>query len=429
VIGGPHGDAGLTGRKIIVDTYGGMGRHGGGAFSGKDPTKVDRSAAYAARWVAKNVVAAGLAERCEIQLAYAIGVAEPVSVRVDTFGTGEAGEEDIERAISRVFDFRPLAIIEALGLRSPIYKPTAAYGHFGRHGGRGVGWAGGQLRAHDFSLPPRSLWGEGRGGGPFRRCVRDSRPQGRDAGRGRAQQYRALPAGGGSAPLGTVVSFPTAREARPGAQRRGTPTPAVAVAVPYPLPWKLQSKSPRMPPADPTMIKVRVQSLGLDQNTKAPVVILQEDGGARVLPIWIGPAEASAIAMELAGMKFPRPLTHDLFPLLIRGLGGTLTRVLITRVHDNTYFAELVITRGDEVFTVDARPSDSIAIALRTRADLFTTEDLLSEAGLEGMEAAEPDAAGLGGAGGEPPTPGLNPEQLKDYLRKLDPEDLGRFNP
>ncbi|HEU4457012.1 MAG TPA: methionine adenosyltransferase [Longimicrobium sp.] len=133
VIGGPHGDAGLTGRKIIVDTYGGMGRHGGGAFSGKDPTKVDRSAAYAARWAAKNVVAAGLAERCEIQLAYAIGVAEPVSVRVDTFGTGEADEEAIERAVSAVFDFRPLAIIEALGLQTPIYKPTAAYGHFGRH--------------------------------------------------------------------------------------------------------------------------------------------------------------------------------------------------------------------------------------------------------------------------------------------------------
>jgi S-adenosylmethionine synthetase len=132
VIGGPHGDAGLTGRKIIVDTYGGMGRHGGGAFSGKDPTKVDRSAAYAARWAAKNVVAAGLAERCEIQLAYAIGVAEPVSVRIDTFGTGTAGEEAIERAICRVFDFRPLAIIDALGLRAPIYRPTAAYGHFGR---------------------------------------------------------------------------------------------------------------------------------------------------------------------------------------------------------------------------------------------------------------------------------------------------------
>ncbi|HEX6371422.1 MAG TPA: methionine adenosyltransferase [Longimicrobium sp.] len=133
VIGGPHGDAGLTGRKIIVDTYGGMGRHGGGAFSGKDPTKVDRSAAYAARWAAKNVVAAGLAERCEIQLAYAIGVAEPVSVRVDTFGTGAADEEAIERAVASVFDFRPLAIIEALNLRTAIYKPTAAYGHFGRH--------------------------------------------------------------------------------------------------------------------------------------------------------------------------------------------------------------------------------------------------------------------------------------------------------
>jgi S-adenosylmethionine synthetase len=132
VIGGPHGDAGLTGRKIIVDTYGGMGRHGGGAFSGKDPTKVDRSAAYAARWAAKHVVAAGLARRCEIQLAYAIGVAEPVSVRVDTFGTGAVAEEAIERALREVFDFRPRAIIEALELRTPIYRPTAAYGHFGR---------------------------------------------------------------------------------------------------------------------------------------------------------------------------------------------------------------------------------------------------------------------------------------------------------
>jgi S-adenosylmethionine synthetase len=132
VIGGPHGDAGLTGRKIIVDTYGGMGRHGGGAFSGKDPTKVDRSAAYAARWAAKNVVAAGLADRCEIQLAYAIGVAEPVSVRIDTFGTGKVDDEVIEKAVAQVFDFKPLAIIEALNLRTPIYKPTAAYGHFGR---------------------------------------------------------------------------------------------------------------------------------------------------------------------------------------------------------------------------------------------------------------------------------------------------------
>jgi S-adenosylmethionine synthetase len=132
VIGGPHGDAGLTGRKIIVDTYGGMGRHGGGAFSGKDATKVDRSGAYAARWAAKNVVAAGLARRCEIQLAYAIGVAEPVSVRVDTFGTGAIPDTAIAAAVRQVFDFRPRALIEQLGLRAPIYKPTAAYGHFGR---------------------------------------------------------------------------------------------------------------------------------------------------------------------------------------------------------------------------------------------------------------------------------------------------------
>lgn len=132
VIGGPHGDAGLTGRKIIVDTYGGVGRHGGGAFSGKDATKVDRSAAYAARWAAKNLVAAGLANRCEIQLAYAIGVAEPVSVHVDTFGTGELPDEHIAAALREVFDFRPLAIIERLGLRNPIFRPTAAYGHFGR---------------------------------------------------------------------------------------------------------------------------------------------------------------------------------------------------------------------------------------------------------------------------------------------------------
>jgi S-adenosylmethionine synthetase len=131
-IGGPHGDAGLTGRKIIVDTYGGAGRHGGGAFSGKDPTKVDRSATYAARWAAKNVVASGAARRCEIQVAYAIGVAEPVSVHVDTFGTAALPEDDIERALRETFDFRPRAIIETLGLRRPIYTPTAAYGHFGR---------------------------------------------------------------------------------------------------------------------------------------------------------------------------------------------------------------------------------------------------------------------------------------------------------
>ncbi len=132
VIGGPQGDAGVTGRKIIVDTYGGMGRHGGGAFSGKDPTKVDRSAAYAARWAAKNVVAAGLAQRCEIQVAYAIGVAHPLSVNVETFGTGKISDEKIADLILQHFDLRPGAIIRDLDLRRPIYRQTAAYGHFGR---------------------------------------------------------------------------------------------------------------------------------------------------------------------------------------------------------------------------------------------------------------------------------------------------------
>ncbi len=133
VVGGPQGDSGLTGRKIIVDTYGGMARHGGGAFSGKDPTKVDRSAAYAARYAAKNVVAAGLAKRCEIQIAYAIGVARPVSVLVDTFGTGILPEDEIANLVKDVFDFRPAAIIRDLDLRRPIYKQVAAYGHFGRN--------------------------------------------------------------------------------------------------------------------------------------------------------------------------------------------------------------------------------------------------------------------------------------------------------
>ncbi|MBQ5592401.1 MAG: methionine adenosyltransferase [Clostridia bacterium] len=132
VTGGPQGDSGLTGRKIIVDTYGGYSRHGGGAFSGKDPTKVDRSAAYMCRYVAKNIVAAGLAKKCEVQLAYAIGVAKPVSVMVDTFGTGKASNAEIEAAVSKVFDMRPAAIIDNLGLRRPIYQQTAAYGHMGR---------------------------------------------------------------------------------------------------------------------------------------------------------------------------------------------------------------------------------------------------------------------------------------------------------
>jgi len=132
VIGGPEGDTGLTGRKIIVDTYGGVGRHGGGAFSGKDPSKVDRSAAYAARWVAKNIVAAGLAERCEIQISYAIGVAEPTSITIDTFGTGKIPEDRIAALVREHFDLRPYSIIKMLDLVRPIYLKTAAYGHFGR---------------------------------------------------------------------------------------------------------------------------------------------------------------------------------------------------------------------------------------------------------------------------------------------------------
>jgi S-adenosylmethionine synthetase len=139
VIGGPQGDSGLTGRKIIVDTYGGSAPHGGGAFSGKDPTKVDRSAAYAARYVAKNVVAAGLADKCQIELAYAIGVAKPVSVLVETFGTGKVPDEKLEEAVNKVFDLRPTAIIRDLGLRKPIYRQLSAYGHMGRED-LGVAW-------------------------------------------------------------------------------------------------------------------------------------------------------------------------------------------------------------------------------------------------------------------------------------------------
>jgi hypothetical protein len=180
------------------------------------------------------------------------------------------------------------------------------------------------------------------------------------------------------------------------------------------------------------MIQVRVQSLGLDQTSKTPVVILQEVDGSRILPIWIGPAEASAIAMELAGMKFSRPLTHDLFPSLIRGLGGTLTRVLITRVQDNTYYAEMVIRRGDEVFTLDARPSDSIAIALRLQAELYTSDDLLSGTSVQFAEGEEGEAEGLLGempTEEKAPESTMTPEQLKEHLRKMNPEDLGRFNP
>ena len=139
VIGGPQGDSGLTGRKIIVDTYGGSAPHGGGAFSGKDPTKVDRSAAYAARYVAKNIVAAGLAERCQVQLAYAIGVAKPVSILIDTCGTGTVSDDALREAVEKVFDLRPSAIIRDLDLKKPIYRPLAAYGHMGRED-LGVAW-------------------------------------------------------------------------------------------------------------------------------------------------------------------------------------------------------------------------------------------------------------------------------------------------
>lgn len=175
------------------------------------------------------------------------------------------------------------------------------------------------------------------------------------------------------------------------------------------------------------MIEVKVQSLGLDRASNTPVVILQELDGTRVLPIWIGPSEASAIAMELAGMKFSRPLTHDLLVSVISGLGGTLQRVLITKVVDNTYFAELIIQRGTELISVDARPSDSIAVALRMHASIFTGDSLLENASIEITDATEsPD--GLFQSG-EPPAGGLKAEELKEYLRRMNPEDFGRFNP
>lgn len=180
------------------------------------------------------------------------------------------------------------------------------------------------------------------------------------------------------------------------------------------------------------MKQVRVQSLGLDQASKTPVVILQEIDGERVLPIWIGPAEASAIAMELAGMKFARPLTHDLAASLVRQLGGSLTSVTITRVEGNTYYAELAVERNGEQIMVDARPSDSIAIALRLKADIFTTDDLLATSTVEltdqetALDLAEP-----GGAAEEEAGEGksLSAEELQEYIRKLNPEDLGRFQP
>ena len=173
------------------------------------------------------------------------------------------------------------------------------------------------------------------------------------------------------------------------------------------------------------MVEIRVQSLGLDQVSKTPVVILQEVDGDRLLPIWIGASEASAIAWELAGMKFSRPLTHDLAASLIRGLGGALQRVIITRVEENTYYAELVIRRGSDVFSIDARPSDSIAIALRLQARLFTSDDLLSATAIQIEPANETEMQ----PSEEPEQPGMTAEELQAYLKKLNPEDLGRFNP
>lgn len=178
------------------------------------------------------------------------------------------------------------------------------------------------------------------------------------------------------------------------------------------------------------MIEVKVQSLGLDRTSNTPVVILQEQDGTRVLPIWIGPGEASAIAMELAGMKFARPLTHDLFASVIVGMGGALQRVMITKVVENTYFAELIIQRNAEIISVDARPSDSIAIALRMAAQIYTTEDLLEHTSIEVTDTSEQEFV-TDAEEDRPPSPaaGLTPEQLREYLRRMNPEDFGRFNP
>jgi uncharacterized protein len=174
------------------------------------------------------------------------------------------------------------------------------------------------------------------------------------------------------------------------------------------------------------VIEVRVAHLGLDRTTNTPVVILQERDGERVLPIWIGPAEASAIAMELAGVKFSRPLTHDLLKQLIVGLGAELRKIIITQVKDNTYFAELHVYRGDTVIQIDARPSDSIALALRLKSPIFTNENLLELTSVETSDGAiQPGAGGAGGASTGP----LDADTLKSYLQNLDPEDFGKFTP
>lgn len=176
------------------------------------------------------------------------------------------------------------------------------------------------------------------------------------------------------------------------------------------------------------MSEVKVASLGLDKASNTPVVILQEMDGERVLPIWIGPGEASAIAMELAGMKFSRPLTHDLFTSMLQGLNTQLQRVLITKVVDNTYHAELILRRDGQVVSIDARPSDSIAIALRVKAPIYAHEDLLEQAAIE-IQASEIDPDQISEISRQEEPTGMDADQLKEYLKKMNPEDFGRFNP
>ncbi len=176
------------------------------------------------------------------------------------------------------------------------------------------------------------------------------------------------------------------------------------------------------------MNQVKVASLGLDKASNTPVVILQEMEGERVLPIWIGPGEASAIAMELAGMKFSRPLTHDLFTSMLQGLGSELQRVLITKVVDNTYHAELIIQQDGKIVSIDARPSDSIAIALRAKAPIYAHSDLLEQASIE-IQPSDIEAGAVPETAAPEETTGMDAEQLKEYLRKMNPEDFGRFNP
>lgn len=173
------------------------------------------------------------------------------------------------------------------------------------------------------------------------------------------------------------------------------------------------------------LVEVKVQSLALDRTTNTPVVILQELGGERVLPIWIGPGEASAIAMQLADMEFARPLTHDLLCSVMKGLGGSLQKVIITRVESSTYYAEMIVRRNGEVFSLDARPSDSIAVALRVAARIFAQDDLLEEAAIEIQEEGPASPQSEGTSPQEP----MGPEELEEHLRKLDPEDFGRFTP